>query len=138
MDWGKLAERFWAAVAGGRRLYDAQGLDLERWARRASDAELDAWTVTAADLLPIQEGAAAKRFTQLIKQAEIGLIEDVLQKLGRRELEAAVDVARIVDGQRRAVALIDDAVSRGAVAAMELKRRRSVAENATAARSPVR
>ena len=120
MNWQAMAERLlsklpkWAAV----------DVEFKAWAKGQSEAALELASDRAAQVLPLVEGPAAEAFKQLVAGAEQAMIEDLLVALGQRRVDDARDLARMVDGQRRAVSLLEQAVRRGAAASLELAARR--------------
>jgi hypothetical protein len=120
VNWQAIAERLlsklpkWAAV----------DVEYKAWAKGQSDAALELASDRAAQVLPLVEGTAAEAFKQIVAGTETGMIEDLLVALGQRRVDDARDLARMVDGQRRAVSLLEQAVRRGAAASLELAARR--------------
>lgn len=122
MDWKKLGTRLLEKL----KVSAPTSLDAQKWAKSQENAGLERAADVAARVLPLVEGEGALEFKNLVAQAETGMVEDLLVALGERRVDDARDLARMIDGQRRAVGLLEQAVRRGAAASMELAERRKV------------
>lgn len=120
MNWHAIAEHLLNKLPK----WSAADVEYKAWAKRQDETVLQLASDRAAQVLPLVEGKAAAAFKQIVAGTEKAMIEDLLVALGERRADDARDLARMVDGQRRAVSLLELAVRRGAAASLELAERR--------------